>query len=144
MSNGVPAMVERIIATPEALAAIDAVTADGGPIMFFQSGGCCDGSLPMCFRDGEFTIGGHDVLLGAVAGSPFYIDHRQFEAWKHTQLILDVGAGEPEGFSRPAGPDRHFITRSRVFSEEELAALAAGVALAASDASDAATAGEPT
>jgi uncharacterized protein (DUF779 family) len=70
-----------------------------GPIMFFQSGGCCDGSLPICFDDGEFTIGGHDVCLGSVGGSPFYIDHRQFGAWAGTQLILDVGAGEPEGFS---------------------------------------------
>ena len=126
VDNGTAPTVERIIATPEALAAIDEVTTDGGPIMFFQSGGCCDGSLPMCFRDGEFTIGSHDVLLGAVGRSPFYIDHRQFEAWKHTQLILDVGAGEPEGFSLAAGPDLHFITRSRVFGQEELAELAAG------------------
>ena len=120
---GVSPTVERIVATPAALEAIGAATDDGGPVMFFQSGGCCDGSLPMCFRDGEFTIGSHDVLLGTVGGSPFYMDHRQFEAWKHTQLILDVGAGEPEGFSLAAGPDRHFITRSRVFSGEELAAL---------------------
>ena len=63
-------------------------------MMFFQSGGCCDGSLPMCFDDGEFIIGDHDVLLGHVGGCPFYIDHRQFEAWKHTQLILDVGEGD--------------------------------------------------
>ena len=94
--------------------------------MFFQSGGCCDGSLPMCFGDGEFTIGSHDVLLGTVGGCPFYIDHRQFEAWRHTQLILDVGAGEPEGFSLAAGEDRHFITRSRVFGQDELCALEGG------------------
>lgn len=125
MDDGSPPAVARIVATSEALDAVGRVTGDGGPILFFQSGGCCDGSLPMCFRDGEFTIGSHDVRLGTVAGSPFYMDHRQFEAWKHTQLILDVGAGEPEGFSLAAGEDRHFITRSRVFSDEELVALEA-------------------
>ena len=117
--------MERIVATPAAIEAIDATTEQCGPILFFQSGGCCDGSLPICFRVGEFTIGGHDVLLGTVVGAPFYMDHRQFEAWKHTQLILDVGAGEPEGFSLAAGRDRHFITRSRVFSDDERAALGA-------------------
>jgi len=82
--------------------------------MFFQSGGCCDGSLPMCFDEGEFVVGDRDVLLGTVAGCPFYIDHRQDEVWKHTQLILDVGEGAPEGFSLPAGEHEHFITRSTV------------------------------
>lgn len=93
--------------------------------MFFQSGGCCDGSLPICFDQGELAIGDLDVLLGDVGGCPFYIDHRQYEAWKHTQLILDVGAGEPEGFSLPAGEDRHFIVKSRVFDEHELVARVA-------------------
>ena len=87
--------------------------------MFFQSGGCCDGSLPMCFSDGEFIVSDHDVLLGRVGASPFYIDHRQYEAWKHTQLILDVGEGDPEGFSLGAGGNKHFIIRSRVLSEGE-------------------------
>ncbi|HVC67911.1 MAG TPA: DUF779 domain-containing protein [Acidimicrobiales bacterium] len=113
----------RVVATPAALEAIGRVVAERGPIMFFQSGGCCDGSLPMCFDEGEFTLGDHDVLLGTVGGSPFYIDHRQFEAWAHTQLILDVGAGEPEGFSLAAGADRHFIVRSRVFGQDELCTL---------------------
>ncbi len=115
--------VARVVATQEALDAIAHVTGDRGPVMFFQSGGCCDGSLPMCFGDGEFTVGSHDIRLGTVGGCPFYIDHRQFEAWKHTQLILDVGAGEPEGFSLAAGRDRHFITRSKVFSPAEQDAL---------------------
>lgn len=91
--------------------------------MFFQSGGCCDGSLPMCFKDGEFVIGAHDVLLGTPGGCPFYIDARQYEVWKHTQLVVDVGEGAPEGFSLEAGDDKHFVIRSRVFSDEELAAL---------------------
>ena len=110
-----------VVAEPAALDAIARLVVERGPVMFFQSGGCCDGSLPMCFDDGEFIIGDHDVLLGHVGGAPFYIDARQYEAWKHTQLILDVGAGEPEGFSLAAGDDQHFITRSRVCAPGELA-----------------------
>jgi hypothetical protein len=112
--------VPRVLAAPAALDAIRQVMAEHGPILFFQSGGCCDGSLPLAFTDGEFIIGSHDVRLGTVGGCPFYMDGRQFALWKHTQLILDVGAGEPEGFSLAAGVDRHFITRSRVFGEDEL------------------------
>jgi uncharacterized protein (DUF779 family) len=115
-----------VVATPAALDALADVEGTTGRVMFFQSGGCCDGSRPMCFREGEFVIGTHDVLLGDLGGAGFYIDARQFEAWRHTQLILDVDGGEPEGFSLPAGPGRHFITRSRVFSDEELAQLAVG------------------
>lgn len=100
--------------TGAALEAIADLVSSGGPVMFFQSGGCCDGSLPMCFRQGEFVLSDHDVLLGVVGGSPFYIDHRQYEVWKGTRLTLDVGEGEPEGFSLGAGRDRHFIVRSRV------------------------------
>jgi len=113
----------RVVATPAALEAIAQLVAERGPVMFFQSGGCCDGSLPMCFADGEFVVGSHDVRLGDVGGCPFYMDHRQFEAWKHTQLILDVGVGEPEGFSLAAGEDRHFIVRSKVFTAAEQAVL---------------------
>ena len=87
--------------------------------MFFQSGGCCDGSLPICFDLGEFVLSDHDILLGDVGGCPFYIDHRQFEAWKHTQLILDVSSGLPEGFSLPAGTDEHFVTDSRLYRHEQ-------------------------
>ena len=101
-------------ATGAAREAIAELVCSGGPVMFFQSGGCCDGSLPMCFRRGEFIVGDRDVLLGVIGDTPFYIDHRQYEVWKGTRLTLDVGEGEPEGFSLPAGRDRHFITRSRV------------------------------
>jgi uncharacterized protein (DUF779 family) len=113
--NG-PLADPAVVATPAALEAITGLVAERGPIMFFQSGGCCDGSLPICFDEGEFLVGEHDVLLGEVGGMPFYIDHRQYEAWKHTQLILDVGEGEPEGFSLAAGEGRHFITLSRACS----------------------------
>jgi len=122
-TDGGAPLVDRVVATPAALEAIGHLVAERGPVMFFQSGGCCDGSLPICFGEGEFTVGSHDVRLGTVGDSPFYIDHRQFAAWKHTQLILDVGPGEPEGFSLAAGDDRHFVTRSRVFTGDELAAL---------------------
>ncbi|MGD9806993.1 MAG: DUF779 domain-containing protein [Deferribacterales bacterium] len=105
-----------VIATKEALEAIERLKEEHGHIMFFQSGGCCDGSLPMCFGKDEFIVGDNDVMLGELGGSPFYIDFRQYEVWKHTQLILDVGEGAPEGFSLPAGEDSHFITRSRVCS----------------------------
>ena len=121
---GEPAIVPRVVATPAALAAIGHLVAERGPLMFFQSGGCCDGSLPMCFEDGEFRVGDRDVLLGTLGSSPFYIDGRQYEVWKHTQLILDVGDGEPEGFSLPAADGKHFVIRSRVFDPEELATLA--------------------
>ena len=114
-------MAPGVIASPAALAAIDDLVRERGPVMFFQSGGCCDGSLPICFLDGEFVLGDRDVLLGYVAGVPFYIDHRQYEAWKHTQLILDVGVGDPEGFSLAAGENKHFVIRSRIFGAEELA-----------------------
>jgi len=114
----------RVNATAAALEAIAGLVSEVGPVMFFQSGGCCDGSLPLCFRDGEFIVGDLDVKLDTVGGCPFYIDHRQFEVWKHTQLILDVSAGEPEGFSLAAGPDQHFVIRSRVFDAGELKMLA--------------------
>ncbi|MHB8488591.1 MAG: DUF779 domain-containing protein [Candidatus Dormibacteria bacterium] len=120
MSDHTSAVVStaRVIATPAALQAIGRLEAERGALMFFQSGGCCDGSLPMCFDRGEFIVSDHDVLLGSVGGCPFYIDHRQFEAWKHTQLILDVEDGLPEGFSLPAGPSEHFVTNSRMFDPQ--------------------------
>ncbi len=115
--------VPRVVATRPAFDAIAHLVAERGAVMFFQSGGCCDGSLPMCFDGGEFVVGDHDVMLGMVGGCPFYIDGRQYEVWKHTQLILDVGESEPEGFSLPAGDDQHFVIRSRVFAADELEAL---------------------
>ncbi len=78
----------------------------------------------MCFVEGQFTIAPRDVLLGEPGGSRFYIDHRQYEVVRHTQLVLDVASGAPEGFSLPAGDDAHFVIRSRLFSDEEEAALA--------------------
>jgi len=118
-----PIKVPRVVVTRAAIDAIADLTVERGLIMFFQSGGCCDGSLPMCFDDGELVVSDRDILLGAVGGAAFYIDGRQHEVWKHTQLILDVGEGAPEGFSLPAGDDKHFVIRSRIFDTDELAEL---------------------
>jgi len=114
------APVPGVVATEAALQAIASLRASRGSLMFFQSGGCCDGSLPLCFPDGELLTGNHDVLLGEVGGCPFYMDGRQYQVWKHTQLILDVGPGAPEGFSLPAGDDAHFIVWSRLCGTDEL------------------------
>ena len=86
MSEPVPD--PAVTATPEALAAVARLVAERGPVMFYQSGGCCDGSLPMCFDDGEFIVGDHDVLLGEVGGAPFYIDHRQYAVWKDRKSVV--------------------------------------------------------
>lgn len=105
----------RLAATPaarEAIARLRAAT--GGPVMFVQSGGCCAGSTPMCYPDGEFLVGDIDVHVGDVDGCPLYIDRRLDAAWHRQQFILDVEAGEPEGFSLAAGPHLRFVTRSPV------------------------------
>ena len=95
-----------------------------GPIVFFQSGGCCDGSLPLCFRRGPADRRATRRAARRTRGCPFYIDHRQFEVVRHTQLVLDVAPGAPEGFSLAAGDDAHFVVRSRLFTDEEETALA--------------------
>jgi len=103
----------RIRATPAARAAISRLrAARGGPVMFVQSGGCCAGSAPMCYPAGEFITGEVDVLLGEIDGCPFWIDRRLDAAWRQAQFILDVQAGDPEGFSLPAGEHLRFVTRS--------------------------------
>ncbi len=101
-----------ITATPAARGALSRLrAARGGPLMFVQSGGCCAGSVPMCFPAGEFLVGDHDLLLGEIDGCPFYIDEALYRAWNQGPLLLDVADGPPEGFSLGAGPDRHFVTR---------------------------------
>jgi uncharacterized protein (DUF779 family) len=83
-------MVERVLATDDAIALIVKLTRMHGPLMFHQSGGCCDGSSPMCYPAGEFRVGGNDTYLGEIGGCPVYMDADQFAYWKHTQLIIDV------------------------------------------------------
>jgi uncharacterized protein len=119
--------IERVLATEAALDLIGMLKDRHGPLMFHQSGGCCDGSAPMCYPLGEFRVGGSDVKLGAIGGSPFYMSAAQFEYWQHTQLIIDVVKGRGSGFSLEAPEGFRFLTRSRVFSDEEVAGLAAVV-----------------
>jgi uncharacterized protein len=105
---------DKVKATPEALSLIGEIVADHGPVMFHQSGGCCDGSSPMCYPRGEFIVGDHDVLLGEIGGAPFYISAAQFEAWKHTDLIIDVVPGRGGMFSLENGREKRFLTRSNI------------------------------
>jgi uncharacterized protein len=116
-------MQRRVTATSAAQDLISELIAEYGPVLFHQSGGCCDGSSPMCYPQGEFIVGDRDVLLGEVAGAPVYIGREQFEAWRHTQLILDVVPGRGGMFSLDNGREQRFLTRSRVFTAEELAQL---------------------
>ena len=118
--------VERVVATPAARELIAEIRAEHGSILFHQSGGCCDGSSPMCYPAGEFRIGENDTLLGEVDGVPVYIGKAQGEAWAHTQLILDVVPGRGGMFSLDNGREKRFLTRGRVFSDEERRALANG------------------
>jgi hypothetical protein len=113
----------RVLATPAATALIQKLFAQHGPLMFHQSGGCCDGSSPMCYLEGEFRIGQRDVLLGELEGASLYIGGAQFELWKHTQLVIDAVPGRGGGFSLEAPEGMRFLTRSRVFTDEEQAAL---------------------
>jgi uncharacterized protein (DUF779 family) len=113
----------RVTATPAALALIEEIRVDHPSILFHQSGGCCDGSSPMCYPADDFRVGERDVRLGEVAGVPVFISPAQFEAWRHTQLILDVVPGRGGMFSLDNGRELRFLTRGRVFSEEELQRL---------------------
>lgn len=116
-------MTPRVTATPAALALIERLREKHGPLMFHQSGGCCDGSSPMCYPHGEFLVGQADVLIGEIGGAPFYIGRAQFQAWKHTQLIIDVVEGRGGMFSLEGPEGVRFLTRSRVFSDAEMAEL---------------------
>jgi uncharacterized protein len=115
--------VTRVDATPEAIALIERLRSRHGPVMFHQSGGCCDGSSPMCYPLGEFLVGGSDVKLGEIGGAPFYISAPQFEYWQHTKLIIDVVPGRGGMFSLENGEGVRFLTRSRLYTEEEIAHL---------------------
>ncbi|NGO62638.1 DUF779 domain-containing protein [Rhizobium daejeonense] len=115
----------RVLATEAALAFLDEIRADHPDILFHQSGGCCDGSSPMCYPAGEYRVGETDVKLGEIGGVPFYISGSQFEVWKHTQLIIDVVDGRGGMFSLDNGRERRFLTRSRLFSGGEACAVPA-------------------
>ena len=113
----------RISATPRALALIRELQGRYGPLLFHQSGGCCDGSSPMCLQRGELMIGNDDVLLGEIGGHPFYMGGSQFEYWQHTHLIIDVIDGRGGMFSLEGPLGLRFLTRSRLYTPEEEAGL---------------------
>ena len=117
-------MVDRVLATEASLNLIGELKSTHGPLMFHQSGGCCDGSAPMCYPLGEFRVGQSDVKLGEIGGCPFYMSESQFEYWQHTQLTIDVVQGRGSGFSLEAPKGVRFLTRSRVFTDIELDELA--------------------
>jgi len=115
--------VLQVIPTESAVALIHQLRQKHGPLMFHQSGGCCDGSSPMCYGLGEFLTGDSDILLGTVEDTPFYISRPQFEYWKHTQLILDVVPGRGGMFSLEGSEGVRFLIRSRLFTPQELTDL---------------------
>ena len=112
-------MVERVVATPQALDLIEVLKQKHGELIFHQSGGCCDNSAANCYLPTDLTIGAYDVLLGHIGNVPFYISKSQYEYWKHTQLIIDVIDGHGGTFSLEASEGKGFLTRSRVFTDDE-------------------------
>ncbi|MGY6563081.1 MAG: DUF779 domain-containing protein [Luteibaculaceae bacterium] len=113
-------MIPRVSITDKAIELIETLKKEHGDLMFHQSGGCCDGSQPMCFPKGEFIVGSSDIKLGTVAGCDFFMSADQFEYWKHTHLTLDVVKGRGSSFSLEIPLGFRFIIHSRVFSMEEL------------------------
>jgi uncharacterized protein (DUF779 family) len=112
MGDATPKNGIAVAATPAALKVIIRLEAVHGPLAFFQSGGCCDGTSPICLKDGELPAGPHDVRLGELGGAPFYIDSEQYERWGRPRFVVDVSAGAAEGFSLEALEDVHFVTRT--------------------------------
>ena len=104
----------QVTATPAALALLAEIQAEHGSVLFHQSGGCCDGASPMCYPQGDFIVGDRDVKLGEIGGAPVYIGPAQFEAWKHTELIIDAVPGRGGMFSLDNGREGRFLTRSRL------------------------------
>ena len=121
----------QVTATSAAVELIGRLRAKHGAVLFHQSGGCCDGSSPMCYPQADFIVGDRDVRLGEIGGAPFYISPSQFEYWKHTQLIIDVVEGRGGMFSLENGEGVRFLTRSRLFEDAEVDALIAAGRFAA-------------
>jgi uncharacterized protein (DUF779 family) len=123
----------RAVITAAAAELVRLLQDSNGPVMFHQSGGCCDGSSPMCYPAGEFIVGDRDVLLGVLADAPVWISGPQFETWKHTQLIIDVVAGRGGGFSLEAPEGVRFLSRGRAFTAAEMESLAGEPILTGAD-----------
>jgi uncharacterized protein len=111
--------VARVKVTDEAAKVVEQLRSKHGELMFHQSGGCCDGSSPMCFQKGEFIVGSSDVWLGEIAGCDFFMAKDQFEFWQHTELTIDVVPGRGASFSLEIPLGVRFVTKSRVFTYEE-------------------------
>lgn len=114
---------KRVVITPEAESVVQNLKAEHGELLFHQSGGCCDGSAPMCFSVNDYRVGSNDVKLGEIVGCAFYMSREQFEYWKHTQLIIDIVKGRGASFSLEIPLGVRFLTKSRLFSDEEVAQL---------------------
>lgn len=117
-------MASRVSATPAALDLIKLLVGKHGPVMFFQSGGCCENSAPLCYPLGEFKLSPHDVYMGEVGGAPYHMGHRDFEFWQNTHLIVDVVDGSSGTFALDGPEGKTFICRSRLLTDEERAELA--------------------
>ena len=116
-------MASRVSATPAALDLLDLLVRKHGPVMFFQSGGCCENSAPLCYPQGEFKLSPHDVYLGEVSGAPYYMGHSDFEFWQNTHLMVDVINGSSGTFALDGPEGKTFVCRSRLLTDEELAEL---------------------
>ncbi|MEP6619081.1 MAG: DUF779 domain-containing protein [bacterium] len=125
MADPAAARVSRVAATVDAERLIRKLADDHGALVFHQSGGCCDGSSPMCYPRSEFRIGQRDVYLGMIVETPFYIGELQFEYWQHTHLTIDVVPGRGGGFSLETPEGMRFLVRSRLFTDDEYTRLAA-------------------
>ena len=131
----------RVLITRTAAELLSTLQQRHGPVMFHQSGGCCDGSSPMCYPDGDFIVGDRDVLLGLLDvtspgqpdGVPLWISGPQFDAWKHTQLVIDLVPGRGGGFSLEAPEGFRFLSRGRAFTDDENAQLTAAPAITGAD-----------
>jgi hypothetical protein len=118
-------MAQRVLATPQAAALLEQLRAAHGPLLLHVSGGCCEGSAPMCLRQADFKVGPRDVLLGVVAGVPVYAGAGTYEVLAHSQIVLDLTDGGGDSFSIEAAEGRRFVVRSRIFTDAELQELAA-------------------
>lgn len=112
-------MIPRVTISMQAIEIVQQLKAKFGELMFHQSGGCCDGSQPMCFEKGDFILGQSDVCLGIIEGCEFWMSSDQFEYWKHTQLLIDIAPGRGSSFSIEIPLGLRFLTKSRMFTEEE-------------------------
>ena len=112
-------MTKRVLVTEAAAKLIETLKQKHGPLMFHQSGGCCDGSQPMCFEAGEFKLGSSDIQLGEIEGCGFYMSRDQYAYWQHTQLTIDITPGRGSSFSLEIPLGFRFMVNSRLFTEEE-------------------------